>query len=112
MSPTNKRRAPTWSEVLAGITYTERHSPSVSTSAWRFWPNVPAWTQAVVQHRHLDVAYASRTDLCLGRHVQALAARFERLQQRHYGMKLMAYTLMNLRVFCGIYNLQPVKSLL
>ncbi len=28
--------------------------------------------------------------------------RFERLQQRHYGMKLMAYTLMNLRAFCGI----------
>jgi hypothetical protein len=27
--------------------------------------------------------------------------RFERIQQRHYGMKLMAYTLMNLRAFCG-----------
>jgi hypothetical protein len=27
--------------------------------------------------------------------------RFERLQQRHYGMKLMAYTLINLREFCG-----------
>ena len=27
--------------------------------------------------------------------------RFERIQQRHYGMKLMAYTLMNLREFCG-----------
>ena len=27
--------------------------------------------------------------------------RFERLQQRHYGMKLMAYTLINLRTFCG-----------
>ena len=31
-----------------------------------------------------------------------LLLRFERLQQRHYGMKLMAYTLMNLRAFCGI----------
>jgi len=28
--------------------------------------------------------------------------RFERIQQRHYSMKLMAYTLINLRAFCGI----------
>jgi hypothetical protein len=26
--------------------------------------------------------------------------RFEHLQQRHYGMKLLAYTLINLRRFC------------
>jgi Transposase DDE domain len=31
-----------------------------------------------------------------------LLLRFERNQQRHYGMKLMAYTVMNLRAFCGI----------
>jgi len=31
-----------------------------------------------------------------------LLLRFERIQHRHYGMKLMAYTLMNLRAFCGI----------
>jgi hypothetical protein len=30
-----------------------------------------------------------------------LLLRFERIQQRHYGMKLMAYTLMNLREFCS-----------
>jgi hypothetical protein len=30
-----------------------------------------------------------------------LLLRFERIQQRHYGMKLMAYTLVNLRKFCG-----------
>ena len=30
-----------------------------------------------------------------------LLLRFERIQQRHYGMKLMAYTLINLRAFCG-----------
>jgi hypothetical protein len=30
-----------------------------------------------------------------------LLLRFERIQQRHYGMKLMAYTLINLRVFCS-----------
>ena len=31
-----------------------------------------------------------------------LLLRFERNQQRRYGMKLMAYTVMNLRAFCGI----------
>jgi transposase len=30
-----------------------------------------------------------------------LLLRFEHIQQRHYGMKLMAYTLINLRTFCG-----------
>jgi DDE family transposase len=30
-----------------------------------------------------------------------LLLRFERIQQRHYGMKLMAYTLINLQAFCG-----------
>jgi hypothetical protein len=31
-----------------------------------------------------------------------LLLRVERIQQRHYGMKVMAYTLINVRVFCGI----------
>jgi transposase len=31
-----------------------------------------------------------------------LLLRFEHIQQRHYGMKLMAYTLINLRGFCGV----------
>src|SRR3979409_498678 len=30
-----------------------------------------------------------------------LLLRFERIQRRHYGMQLMAYTLINLRGFCG-----------
>jgi hypothetical protein len=30
-----------------------------------------------------------------------LLLRFEHIQQRHYGMKLMAYILINLREFCG-----------
>jgi hypothetical protein len=30
-----------------------------------------------------------------------LLLRFERIQQWHYGMKLLAYTLINLRAFCG-----------
>ena len=37
-----------------------------------------------------------------------LLLRFERIQHRHYGMKLLAYTLINLRAFCGVYNSQPV----
>jgi hypothetical protein len=28
--------------------------------------------------------------------------RCERVQQRHYGKKLLAYTLINLRAFCGV----------
>jgi transposase len=31
-----------------------------------------------------------------------LLLRFERIQQRHYAMKLMAYTLLNVRAFCGV----------
>jgi hypothetical protein len=38
-----------------------------------------------------------------------LLLRFERIQQRHYGMKLLAYTLINLCKFCGTSNLQPVN---
>jgi len=30
-----------------------------------------------------------------------LLLRCERIQQRHYGMKVLVYTLINLRVFCG-----------
>jgi hypothetical protein len=30
-----------------------------------------------------------------------LLRRFEHIQQRHYGMKWLAYTLINLREFCG-----------
>ena len=30
-----------------------------------------------------------------------LLLRFERIQQRHFGMKLLAYTLINVRGFCG-----------
>ena len=30
-----------------------------------------------------------------------LLLRFERVPQRHYGMKVLAYTLINLREFCG-----------
>jgi transposase len=30
-----------------------------------------------------------------------LLLRFERIQQRHYGMKLLVYTMINLRAFCG-----------
>lgn len=30
-----------------------------------------------------------------------LLLRFERIQQRHYGMKLLGYTMITLRAFCG-----------
>jgi hypothetical protein len=31
-----------------------------------------------------------------------LLLRFARIQQRHYGMQVIAYTLINLRAFCGV----------
>src|SRR5262245_2928290 len=31
-----------------------------------------------------------------------LLLRFECIQHRHYGMKLLGYTMINLRAFCGI----------
>jgi len=31
-----------------------------------------------------------------------LLPRFERIQQRPYGMQLLAYTLINLRAFCDV----------
>jgi transposase len=36
--------------------------------------------------------------------------RCQRIQQRHSGMPVLAYTLMNLRAFCGPSNLQPVRG--
>jgi hypothetical protein len=33
--------------------------------------------------------------------VKRLLMRFERIQRRHYAMKLMAYTMINVRHFCG-----------
>jgi hypothetical protein len=44
--------------------------------------------------------------------VKRLLLRFEFIQQRHYGMKLMAYTLANLRHFCGAGNSQPVTMVI
>jgi hypothetical protein len=38
LSPISKRRAPAWSEVLAGVTSTDSSSPSVSTRTCRFRP--------------------------------------------------------------------------
>ncbi len=38
-----------------------------------------------------------------------LLLRFERIQQWHYEMKLLAYTMISLRAFCGAYNAQPVQ---
>ena len=33
--------------------------------------------------------------------LKRLLLRFERIQQRHYAMKLLGYTMINLRAFCG-----------
>src|SRR4029450_7200363 len=71
-----------------------------------------ARAQAVVQHRHpcLEDACRERT-FAWEEKLKRLLLRFERSQQRHYGMKLLAYTLINLRGFCGVQNSQPVTYL-
>ena len=45
-----------------------------------------------------------RCDLAMSRPppLQRLLLRFERIQRRHYGMKLLGYTMIHLRAFCGI----------
>jgi hypothetical protein len=45
--------------------------------------------------------YVERTFMWEGKFKRPLL-RFERIQQRHDGRKLMAYTLINLRAFCGV----------
>jgi transposase len=38
-----------------------------------------------------------------------LLLRFEHMQPRHFGMKLIAYTLINVREFCGAYRALHAK---
>ena len=60
-----------------------------------------ARAQAVVQQSDPCLTGARRADLCVGGQIQAVVAPLRVPQRRHYGMKLMAYTLINLRRFCG-----------
>jgi hypothetical protein len=59
-------------------------------------------------HKRLFNATIHALRLCVERtfawedKFKRLLLRFERIQQRHYGMKLMAYTLINLRSLCGV----------
>ena len=48
-------------------------------------------------------ALRTRVDRTFAREDQfkRLLLRFAHMQQRHFGMKLMAYTLINVREFCG-----------
>ena len=39
-----------------------------------------------------------------------LLLRFERIQQGHYGMKLLAYTLINLRAFCSTKTRNQLRA--
>ena len=65
--------------------------------------------------QHLFNAAIHTLRLCVERtfawedKLKRVLLRFERIQQRHYGMTLMAYTMLNLRAFCGVYNSQPVQ---
>ena len=76
--------------MIPHITENPRHRKTTKRGRKRFF------NEAI----HALRAWVERTfaweDQC-----KRLLLRFERTQQRHYGMKLMAYTLINLREFCG-----------
>jgi hypothetical protein len=68
-----------------------RHRKTIKRGRKRFFTEAShAWRRRVER----TFAWAEK--------LKRLLLRFERLQQRHYGMKLLAYTLINLRKFCGI----------
>jgi hypothetical protein len=61
---------------------------------------VDNWVSQVSKVLHEGVIYR-HIILTVPAMFKRLLLRFERIQQRHYGMKLLAYTLINLRKFCG-----------
>ena len=57
--------------------------------------------QAALQRCRPCITPAGRAHLSWEDKFKRLLLRFERIQRRHYGMKLLGYTLINLRAFCG-----------
>ena len=66
------------------------------------WQGHQAWVQAALQCRDHALCMRVERTFAWEDKFKRLLLRFERIQQRHYAMKLRAYTLMNLRAFCGI----------
>jgi transposase len=75
--------------MIPNITENPRHRKSTKRGRKRLF------NEAIHALRtHVDRTFAWEDKF------KRLLLRFERIQQRHYGMKLLAYTLINLRSFC------------
>jgi hypothetical protein len=77
--------------MIPNITENPRHRKTPKRGRKRFFNEA---IHALRMHAERTFAWEDK--------FKRLLLRFERIQQRHYGMKLMAYTLINLREFCGV----------
>jgi hypothetical protein len=75
------------------------HAPSAGAESW---PVLVEANSSIHKHFWLTVNFPAIAPGTPGVSSGPLRGRFERMQQRHYGMKLMAYTLLNLREVCGV----------
>ena len=77
--------------MIPNITENPRHRKTTKRGRKRFFNEA---IHALRMHVERTFAWEDK--------FKRLLLRFERMQQRHYGMKLMAYTVINLREFCGV----------
>jgi len=77
--------------MIPNITENPRHRKTTKRGRKRFFKEA---IHALRMHVERTFAWEDK--------FKRLLLRFERMQQRHYGMKLMAYTVINLREFCGV----------
>jgi hypothetical protein len=77
--------------MIPNITENPRHRKTTKRGRKRFFNEA---IHALRMHVERTFAWEDK--------FKRLLLRFERLQQRHDGMKLMAYTVINLREFCGV----------
>ena len=77
--------------IIPNITEHPRHRQTTQRGRKRFFNEA---IHALRMHVERTFAWEEK--------FKRLLLRFERIQQRHYGMKWMASTLINLREFCGV----------
>ena len=77
--------------MIPNITENPRHRKTTKRGRKRFFNEA---IHALRMHVERTFAWEDK--------FKRLLLRFERIQQRHYGKKLMAYTLINLWAFCGV----------
>ena len=64
----------------------------------------------LIYHPRLPIPNIVPRYACIAlRMFKRLLLRCERIQQRRYGMQVLAYTLINVQVFCGVSHVQSVQ---